>query len=237
MTLSIELKEGTKESHSAAENTKFVAAFLRGVLNPEEYRKLLANFYFVYSAMEEAISSTEDSKVKAIRSESLERKEAIAKDLKYYYGYNWEETIEPSEPCNTYVYRIKEIAEKDPYLLIAHHYTRYIGDLSGGQILKEITKRVLNPPVGEGLNFYDFPSIPNAKEFKNNYRASLDTLGCDEQQVNALITEANYAFRLNMYMFDEIQGKASQGFLRLVWSYVQQILGELMVAKRFRNKS
>jgi len=236
MTLSIELKEGTKESHSAAENTKFVAAFLRGVLNPEEYRKLLANFYFVYSAMEEAISSTEDSKVKAIRSESLERKEAIAKDLKYYYGYNWEETIKPSEPCNTYVYRIKEIAEKDPYLLIAHHYTRYIGDLSGGQILKEITKRVLNPPVGEGLNFYDFPSIPNAKEFKNNYRASLDTLGCDEQQVNALITEANYAFRLNMYMFDEIQGKASQGFLKLLWSYTKQVLGELIVSKRFRNE-
>ena len=237
MTLSIELKEGTKESHSAAENTKFVAAFLRGVLNPEEYRKLLANFYFVYSAMEEAISSTEDSKVKAIRSESLERKEAIAKDLKYYYGYNWEETIKPSEPCNTYVYRIKEIAEKDPYLLIAHHYTRYIGDLSGGQILKEITNRVLNPPVGEGLNFYDFPSIPNAKEFKNDYRASLDTLGCDEQQVNALITEANYAFRLNMYMFDEIQGKASQGFLKLLWSYTKQVLGELIVSKRFRNES
>ena len=236
MSFSADLKEGTKESHSAAENTKFVAAFLRGVLNPEEYRKLLANFYFVYSAMEEAISSTEDSKVKAIRSESLERKEAIAKDLKYYYGYNWEETIKPSEPCNTYVYRIKEIAEKDPYLLIAHHYTRYIGDLSGGQILKEITKRVLNPPVGEGLNFYDFPSIPNAKEFKNNYRASLDTLGCDEQQVNALITEANYAFRLNMYMFDEIQGKASQGFLKLLWSYTKQVLGELIVSKRFRNE-
>ena len=231
-----QIKQGTKESHSAAENTKFVAAFLRGVLNPEEYRKLLANFYFVYSAMEEAISSTEDSKVKAIRSESLERKEAIAKDLKYYYGYNWEETIKPSEPCNTYVYRIKEIAEKDPYLLIAHHYTRYIGDLSGGQILKEITKRVLNPPVGEGLNFYDFPSIPNAKEFKNDYRASLDTLGCDEQQVNALITEANYAFRLNMYMFDEIQGKASQGFLKLLWSYTKQVLGELIVSKRFRNE-
>tara|TARA_E500000331_G_scaffold115552_1_gene112560 strand:+ start:1878 stop:2591 length:714 start_codon:yes stop_codon:yes gene_type:complete len=235
MALSLELKEGTKESHSAAENTKFVAAFLRGVLNPEEYRKLIANFYFVYSAMEESISSTEDPMVKAIRSEDLERKESLAKDLKYYYGSNWEETIVPTEACNTYVHRIKEVAEQNPYLLIAHHYTRYIGDLSGGQILKEITARVLNPPIGEGLNFYDFPSIPNAKEFKNDYRAALDTLGCDEQQVNALITEANYAFRLNMYMFDEIQGKASQSFLKLLGSYAKQILGELMVSKRFRN--
>ena len=63
----------------------------------------------------------------------------------------------------------------------------------------------------------------------------LDNLGCDEHQINALITEANYAFRLNMYMFDEIQGKASQSFLKLLWSYIQDILGELIVSKRFRN--
>ena len=42
-----ELKEATKESHSAAENTKFVAGFLRGVVDPEEYRKLIANFWYV----------------------------------------------------------------------------------------------------------------------------------------------------------------------------------------------
>ena len=47
-----ELKEATKESHSAAENTKFVAGFLRGVVDPEEYRKLIANFWYVYSTME-----------------------------------------------------------------------------------------------------------------------------------------------------------------------------------------
>ena len=41
-----ELKEATKESHSAAENTKFVAGFLRGVVDPEEYRKLIANFWY-----------------------------------------------------------------------------------------------------------------------------------------------------------------------------------------------
>ena len=33
MSLALALKEGTKESHSAAENTKFVASFLRGVVD------------------------------------------------------------------------------------------------------------------------------------------------------------------------------------------------------------
>ena len=58
MTLSTQLKEGTKKSHNAAENTKFVAGFLRGVLNPEEYRKLITDFYYVYDTMEQRIQET-----------------------------------------------------------------------------------------------------------------------------------------------------------------------------------
>ena len=232
--LALQLKEGTKESHSAAENTKFVASFLRGVVDYEEYRKLLTNFYYVYDTMEQRIRETEDPMVLAIRSEDLERKEAIERDLEYYYGPDWKDKQEPSEACNTYCYRINEIAEKDPYLLVAHHYTRYIGDLSGGKILKEIAARVLKPPVGKGLDFYEFPSIPDAKLFKQNYRACLDNLGTDSSQENALIAEANYAFRLNMYMFDEIQGSASKSFLRLAISYLGSFIQEMTVSKRFR---
>ena len=234
MSLATALKEGTKESHSAAENTKLVASFLRGVVDYEEYRKLLTNFYYVYDTMEQRIRETEDPMVQAIRSENLERKDSIEKDLEYYYGPEWKDKQTPSEACNTYCHRINEVAEKDPYLLIAHHYTRYIGDLSGGKILKEIAARVLKPPVGKGLQFYEFPSIPDAKEFKNKYRATLDNLDCDEQQINALITEANYAFRLNMYMFDEIQGSASKSFLRLALSYLGSFVQEMTVSKRYR---
>ena len=234
MSFSVDLKEGTKESHSAAENTKFVASFLRGVVDYEEYRKLLTNFYYVYDTMEQRIRETEDPMVQAIKSEDLERKEAIERDLEYYYGPDWKDKQTPSEACNSYCHRLNEVAEKDPYLLIAHHYTRYIGDLSGGKILREIAARVLKPPVGKGLDFYEFPSIPNAKEFKNNYRAVLDSLECDEQQINALITEANYAFRLNMYMFEEIQGSASKSFLRLALSYLGSFISEMTLSKRYR---
>ena len=234
MSLAIALKEGTKESHSAAENTKFVASFLRGVVDYDEYRKLLTNFYYVYDTMEQRIRETEDPMVQAVRSENLERKEGIERDLEYYYGVDWKEKQIPSEACNKYCARINEIAEERPHLLVAHHYTRYIGDLSGGKILKEITARVLNPPEGKGLDFYEFPSIPDAKLFKQNYRACLDNLGTDTSQENALITEANYAFRLNMYMFDEIQGSASKSFLKLALSYLGSFVKEMTVSKRYR---
>tara|TARA_B100000963_G_scaffold338002_1_gene334465 strand:+ start:4221 stop:4925 length:705 start_codon:yes stop_codon:yes gene_type:complete len=234
MSLAIALKEGTKESHSAAENTKFVASFLRGVLDYEEYRKLLTNFYYVYDTMEQRIRETEDPMVQAIRSEDLERKNAIERDLEYYYGSDWKNKQYPSEACNKYCHRINEVAEENPFLLVAHHYTRYIGDLSGGRILKEIAERVLNPPKGKGLNFYEFPRIENAKEFKNNYRACLDNLGVTVPQENALIAEANYAFELNMNMFNEIQGNASKSFLRLILSYLGSFVSEMTLSKRFR---
>jgi len=222
MTLSTQLKEGTKKSHNAAENTKFVAGFLKGVLNPEEYRKLITDFYYVYETMEQRIEETKDPLASILKQwgAKLYRTAFLQRDLRYYYGPMYRELMVPSEACNTYCYRLNEIAEKDPYLLIAHHYTRYIGDLSGGQILKGIAKKALNPPEGEGLHFYDFPMIDDAKAFKTDYRAVLDGLEVNEHQVNTLITEANYAFRLNMYIFDELQGDAKKSLLKVLWGVI-----------------
>lgn len=222
MTLSTRLKEGTKKSHNAAENTKFVAGFLKGVLNPEEYRKLITDFYYVYETMEQRIEETKDPLASVLKQwgAKLYRTAFLNRDLRYYYGPMYRDMLTPSEACNTYCYRLNEIAEKDPYLLIAHHYTRYIGDLSGGQILKGIAKKALNPPEGEGLHFYDFPMINDAKAFKTDYRAVLDGLEVNEHQVNTLITEANYAFRLNMYIFDELQGDAKKGLLKVLWATI-----------------
>lgn len=223
MGLALALKEGTKKSHSAAENTKFVSGFLKGVLDPEQYRQLLTNFYYVYQTMEEQIRDSKDPWVKIISGfqGELERVNNLERDLRYFYGPNWRALQIPTEACNTYCYRINQVANDEPYLLIGHHYTRYIGDLSGGQILCNIAQKALNPPKGEGLWFYDFSKIPDAKEYKNNYRNVLDNLGLDESQTNALITEANYAFRLNMYLFDEIQGSATKGFWKVLLGFLR----------------
>ena len=118
MTLSTELKTGTKKSHSAAENTKFVASFLRGVVDPEEYRKLIANFYFVYRAMEEEIRKHhDDTMMSVIDDPVLYRTNSLEKDLAYYYGDNWKSIIKPTDACQQYVKRIYDV---DKLLLIGH---------------------------------------------------------------------------------------------------------------------
>ena len=221
-----QIKQGTKESHSAAENTKFVASFLRVVLDPQEYSKLIANFYFVYSAMEEEVEALKDHPVVGkINLPELPRKESLKEDLSYYYGPSWETEIKQSEACVKYVNRIREIAKDDPNLLVGHHYTRYLGDLSGGQILRGIAENSLKPEKGKGLSFYDFSEISDSKNYKKSYRQLLDELDVAQDDVDLIIREANYAFKLNMYMFEELEGSASKSFVKLLCNFVKSKLG------------
>ena len=221
-TFAKQLKEGTKKSHSAAENTTFVKSFLRGVVNKESYRALVNDLYFVYCALEEEVGKLKDHPVIGnLQLPDLERRDSLEMDLRYYYGPIWRSLIKPSEACERYVNRIREVAKNEPELLVGHHYTRYLGDLSGGQILRGIADKALDLPEGEGLHFYEFPEIEDNKEFKTNYRASLDSLPISQSGANAIINEANYAFRLNMYMFDEIQGNGFKAFVKLLCSVVK----------------
>ena len=220
----LQLKTETKKSHTAAENTKFVGSFLRGVISEESYKQLVANFYFIYRAMEEEVDRLKDHPVVGkIQFELLNRTNALERDLRYYYGPMWRSLVSPTEQCQRYVDRIREVAEDDPELLVGHHYTRYMGDLSGGQILKGIAEKALDLRKGEGLHFYEFEGIADKQGFKTQYRNTLNMLPINQSQVNAIITEANWAFRLNMFMFDELQGNSFWSFLKMIWGFLKSI--------------
>ena len=205
--LATKLREGTKKAHTMAENTGFIACFLKGTVEKNSYRKLVANFYFVYSAMEEEMRRLKDHPILSqVYFPELERKETLEQDLAYYFGKNWRDQVAPSDATRSYVDRIHQVASSNPELLIAHSYTRYIGDLSGGQILKKIAQNGMNLSEGEGTNFYEFKHIPDEKAFKKEYRARLDALPIDNATADRIVEEANDAFGMNMHVFKELEG-------------------------------
>ena len=221
MTFSKEIKAGTKKSHSAAENTSFVKSFLRGVVSKDSYKVLVADLYFVYRTMEEEVRKLKDHPVVGkLNLPELERVDNLERDLRYYYGPIWRSLIKPSEACERYVNRIREVAKNEPELLVGHHYTRYLGDLSGGQILKGIAQKAMELGDGQGLKFYDFEKIEDTKAYKAGYRGILNDLSIDQHQADAIIVEANYAFRLNMYMFDTLEGNWFKSLLQIFISSI-----------------
>lgn len=205
--LAAKLREGTKKSHTMAENTGFIACFLKGTVEKNSYRKLASNLYFVYSAMEEELERHRNHPiVSKIYFPELNRKAALEQDLYYYYGPNWREQVAPSPAAEAYIARIREVSNTAPELFVAHSYTRYLGDLSGGQILKGIAQRGMNLSDGEGTAFYEFAAIPDEKQFKQTYRRAMNELPVDEATADRIVDEANAAFGMNMKMFKELEG-------------------------------
>ena len=203
------LREGTKHSHTAAENTAYMKCFLKGIVEREPFRKLLANLYFVYNTLEESLRRYQDHPVVGVMYfPELNRTANLEKDLAYYYGENWREQIAPLPAGQVYVDRLNEIANTDPVLLIAHSYTRYMGDLSGGQALKNIIRSALNLPPDQGTGLHDFEQISTVearREFKETYRQALNSLLIDEATVQRIVEEANYAFKLNRDVMHDLE--------------------------------
>ncbi len=205
--LATKLREGTKKSHTMAENVGFIKCFLKGVVEKNSYRKLVGNLYFVYSAMEEEMEKHKDHPILShLYFPELNRKASLEQDLSYYFGINWRDQVKLSPAGESYVQRIREVSATQPELLVAQSYTRYLGDLSGGQILKKIAQNAMNLSDGNGTAFYEFPDIPDEKEFKNKYRQAMNDLPIDEATADLIVDEANDAFGMNMNMFNELEG-------------------------------
>ncbi len=189
-----------------AENVGFVKCFLKGVVEKNSYRKLVGNLYFVYSAMEEEMEKLREHPiVSQIYYPELNRKQSLEQDLQFYYGSNWRQEVKISAAGQAYVDRIHEIAATQPELLVAHSYTRYLGDLSGGQILKKIAQNAMNLQDG-GTAFYEFAGIPDEKAFKTTYRQAMNDLPIDQATAEQIVDEANAAFGMNMKLFNELEG-------------------------------
>jgi len=221
VALASQLREGTKKAHTMAENTGFVSCFLKGVVDKASYRTLVADLWFVYSAMEEEIGRLANHPVVGqIAFRELNRRESLERDLAFYFGSGWRQQAKATPGAQEYVARIRQVAKEAPELLVGHHYTRYIGDLSGGQILKNIAQKAMNLGEHDGLRFYEFDAIPDEKGFKDNYRATLDQLPIDQEMADRIVAEANEAFHCNMKMFQELEGNLVAAIGKVLFGFL-----------------
>lgn len=223
--LALLLDDGTRKSHSVAENSAFVTGFFRGIAEKKAFSQLVADLYFVYKAMEEAFAATKDENVRAINYPELQRVPSLEKDMDYYFGTNWRTEVEPSPATAKYVAQIEKVARDQPSLLIAHQYTRYLGDLFGGQMMGGMARKSLSLEDGKGTSFYEFEDIPNTKDFITEWYAKLNNLKLTESEKEAIVDEANLVFRLNIELFDELDGNPIAPLFRLALDSLKQKLG------------
>lgn len=203
VALSVALRAGTRDLHRDAERSGIMPAMLRGRLERYPYCVFLRNLHAIYAALESCLTGNAAGPwIEPWLEPLLFRHGAIAADLRYLHGAHW-----AALPCmattGAYVARIATLARIDPRRLIAHAYVRYLGDLSGGQILRGIIQKALDLGDEQGTAFYRFgASQPQA--LATRFRQDLDRLSLDALGVREIVDEACYAFAMHVRLFKEL---------------------------------
>lgn len=207
-----QLKTGTKEIHTVADKL-FTENFVKDVMDRAMYRHFLSQLYFLYDAMEENMRHHEKHPIvgPVHFPDELERKAAIEEDLAYYYGPTWRTDIACLPSMRRYVERVRKVGREQPEMLIAHAYVRYLGDVSGGQILKRIIGRLFSLPTdGSGIAFFEFGRMESIPKFKEFYNARMNSLELDDETVSALVEEAKLSFQFSVNVFSEVVAAAAK---------------------------
>ncbi|WP_203716143.1 biliverdin-producing heme oxygenase [Asanoa siamensis] len=197
------LREQTRADHASAQGTAYFDALLAGRLDRAGYAALAAQLFFVYETLEAAAEAMRDDPVAgAFVFDELHRVPALRADLAHLLGADWEARIAPGESTSEYRDRLREAAFTWPAGFVAHHYTRYLGDLSGGQIMRQSLQQAYGL-TDAGTSFYSFAGVrPGA--FKKHYRELLDEAPWDAVEQDRFVDEISLAYRLNVALVDEV---------------------------------
>lgn len=199
------LREQTRILHTRAEQSGIIREILHGRASVYAYALFLRNLLPAYQALEYGLEQHRHiSAISSMARPELYRAEAIVADLEALYGKDWPQSLPLLAAADDYGRRIADQASESAITLVAHVYTRYLGDLNGGVILKRLLTRTLQLDQ-QSLSFYDFPQISDPVRFKTEYRQTLNQIDCESAEITRIITEARNAFQLNIMVSEAVQ--------------------------------
>jgi heme oxygenase len=199
------IREATFSDHEHAAMSGFMTSLFQRELPLEAYTSMVAQHWFAYVELERAADALAPHPVAgAFVHPELHRVASLEADLLHLLGAGWRQQIEPSDATTRYCERMAEVCTDQPEAFVAHHYTRYMGDLSGGQMIGRIAREVYELEAGAGAAFYEFPGIEDLRAFKDAYRHQLDEAAWTDEERERLLAEVVVAYRLNTEVFEDL---------------------------------
>lgn len=197
-SLSTLMRDSSMADHKAAENVHFITHLMKGELSRQHYTEYLFQLAHIYQALERKLPDSTTLPFDA----RLKRFDAITSDLENLGVFSLDSRPVLAATAR-YVNRIDELGGLEDIRVLAHHYTRYLGDLSGGQAIGALMKRHYQLDENQ-LSFYDFSALGDPVPIKRGYREALDALVLTESEQELLIAEIQLAFKLNTALFEAL---------------------------------
>ncbi len=181
---------------------RYYDAYLKGGLTREGIAAQAAQHFLMYEALESAAEAqrAQQGEDFAFWMPELHRLPALVQDLEHWIGQDWEPQVRGryrTPGIRAYVDRIEEVGSSSLPLFVAHHYTRYLADLSGGLMIARMFERAYGIEGDEGVRFYRFPQIADPTVFKERYRSLLDEAGFGAVEHEQIAQEVARAYALN----------------------------------------
>lgn len=232
--ISILFRTSTTRAHDSVHHTELAGKLLRGELPKGGYIYFMMVLWRVYNAIEEGleIHSTNPVLAPTYRPALLSRASRLSADIAYLLDTTedtWQSTplyrslvSAPPEGVRDYVAHLEQLTVSrdtmDHPRLLAHAYVRYLGDLSGGQSIRNRMANAYDlPDTGAGASFYDFQPLQgnvagekkasqgDLLKIKEWYKEGMnEAVGDNKALKEALVQEANLAFDFNRRIFQDV---------------------------------
>ncbi len=203
--LSTLLRESSRDQHTQAETSEFVVKLMKGELDLAAYALYVTQLAWLYDGLEARTTvGTPFPSSEILWDDALLRGPSLDHDLQHLGVENWKTSTVPTPAMTQYREHLAGLGDRSDFRLIAHHYTRYLGDLSGGQAIAALVARHYGAQENQ-LAFYDFSDVDNVVRFKETYRSGLDGLSLSANEVAILVDEVRLAFTFNQQVFGDLE--------------------------------
>jgi heme oxygenase len=198
MELADQLRQRTRSLHAVAERTGIVHEILLGRVTRRGYALYLRALLPVYATLEAALSARgHDPGLRHICIPALFRSSAIRSDLSALAEGVGADAGPLAGESVRYRQAVQVAAAGDGARLIAHAYTRFLGDLNGGKTIARRLRQRLGLSEN-ALHFYHFGDDDAAVSLAKRFRAAIDAAGYELADVAVVLNEAELAFQLNI---------------------------------------
>jgi heme oxygenase len=190
-TLAEDLKDATWGLHQETEHASFLQDLLAGRLPLSDYARMVVQHRAIYGVLEEAVAANRDPLVAPFLLPELTRVPALEADLAFL-GDPVRAVLPSTE---AFCAHLRSVCFDSSAALLAHHYVRYLGDLSGGQVIGRVLRRVFGFADERGTEALVFPDLASIRDVKVGYREKLDALPWSEPDRATLLLEAGRGYR------------------------------------------
>jgi len=199
----------TNPEHATSMSHQFMKTIYAQTLDHAAYVHYLHGQYLLFHRLELATKANRDAScIAAVHDEALHRSSALAADLDYWAGLDWQRKLGSGSPATIrYIAQLEQDA-KNPWLLLCHHFLQYNAALSGGQFLGKMVRNRAASLFGSsrpgGAQFYSFAASCQPTHGRvQQYIDAVDALEISDELREQMLCCMQQIYSSLFEMFDE----------------------------------